>query len=98
MNASQLLACLSPLACCVLPFVVAAGEAPALSITRSNAGLELSWPATIRQADGSQVRPYFELQRSVDLQRWQPFGERLRAPTATPGEALRATLAPDGGL
>jgi hypothetical protein len=68
-------------------------EATRLSAIRSNADLELSWPAAIQQTDGSLMHPYFELQRSVDLQRWQPFGERLRATTATPAEALRATLA-----
>jgi hypothetical protein len=54
-------------------------EATRLSASRSNTDLELSWPAAIQQTDGSLIRPYFELQRSVDLQRWQPVGERLRA-------------------
>ena len=45
-----------------------------LSVLRSNAGLELSWPATVPKADGSVVRPYFELQRTFDLQRWEPIG------------------------
>ena len=49
----------------------------------------------IQQADGSVARPYFELQRSFDLWRWQPIGERERAATQTPGQNLHATLALD---
>ncbi len=63
-------------------------EPPRLSASRSNAGLELSWPATTLRADGSVVRPYFELQRMFDFQRWVPIDERQRAATATPSESL----------
>src|SRR6266545_171269 len=69
-----------------------AEEPTRLSAKRSNDGLELSWPATSEEADGSVVRPYFELQRTFDLQRWQPIGERQRALTATFGQSLGATL------
>src|SRR5262245_24400766 len=62
-----------------------------LSAKRSNGQLELSWPATIQKPDGSVVRPYFELQRTLDLQRWEPIGERQRALTTTPGQSLSAT-------
>src|SRR5262245_63971335 len=62
-----------------------------LSVERSNGNLELSWPATIQKTNGSVVRPYFELQRTFDLQRWEPIGERQRALTATPGQSLSAT-------
>jgi hypothetical protein len=41
------------------------------------------------------MQPYFELQRSVDLQQWQPIGERQRAATATPGQLLGVTLDTD---
>jgi hypothetical protein len=70
---------------------VVAQEATRLSATRSNAGLELSWPATIQKTDGSVVRPYFELQRTFDFQRWEPIGERQRALTATLDLSLSAT-------
>jgi hypothetical protein len=68
-----------------------AQDATRLSATRSNAGLELSWPATIQKTNGSVVRPYFELQRTFDFQRWEPIGERQRALTATLDQALIAT-------
>ena len=66
-----------------------------LSASHSRAGLELSWPATAQKADGSLVRPYFELQRTFDLQRWQPIGERRRAAASAPGQTLNMTLALD---
>src|SRR5881397_396073 len=72
-----------------------AGEPTPLSVKRSNAGLLLSWPATLPKADGSVVRPYFELQRTFDLQRWQPIGERRRAAASAPGQTLTMTLALD---
>ena len=71
-------------------------EPTRLSASHSNAGLELSWPATAQKSDGSVVRPYFELQRTFDLQRWQPIGERQRAAATAPGQTLNMTLALDG--
>ena len=67
-----------------------AQEPPRLSASRSNAGLELAWPATVQKTNGSIVRPYFELQRTFDLQHWLPIGERQRAATATLGQSLSA--------
>src|SRR5437867_11357130 len=72
-----------------------AGEPTPLSLKLSNTVLELSWPATTQKADGSVVRPYFELQRTFDLQRWQPIGERRRAAATAPGQTLNMTLALD---
>src|SRR5262245_13491733 len=69
---------------------VPADEPPRLSVKRSNAGLELSWPATVQKTNGSVVRPYFELQRTFDFQRWEPIGERQRTLTATPRLSLSA--------
>src|SRR5258708_7001553 len=78
-------------------FAATAAEEPLrLSPSRAAAGLNLTWPATVQKADGSMVRPYFELQRSTDLQHWQPIGERQRAVAATPGQLLGATLGADG--
>jgi hypothetical protein len=70
-------------------------EGTRLSTSRSQARLELSWPATVQKADGSVGRPYFELQRSTDLEHWQPIGERQRAAAATGSPFLTATLALD---
>jgi hypothetical protein len=66
-----------------------------LTIRRSAPGLGLSWPGTVQKSDGSIVQPYFELQRSADLLRWQPLGERQRAAAATPAHLLGATLGTD---
>jgi hypothetical protein len=66
-------------------------EPTRLSAGRGNAGLELSWPATMQKTDGSVVRPYFELQRTFDFQRWEPIGERHHAVTATLGQSLSTT-------
>src|SRR5262245_15809120 len=53
-------------------------------------GLELSWPAVTQRADGSTDRPYFEVQHSADLRRWQPVGQRMRA--ASPSDQALAFL------
>src|SRR6266536_2008909 len=80
----------------LLPPQARSQEPARLSASHSNAGLELSWPATAQKADGSVVRPHFELQRTFDLQRWQPIGQRQRAATTAPGQTLSMTLALDG--
>src|SRR5262245_2351767 len=61
-----------------------AGEQQTLSLHRSRTALELSWHGVTLSADGSVQRPYFELQRSVDLQHWQPIGQRLQAAATEP--------------
>src|SRR5947207_8760466 len=73
-----------------------AEEPPRLSLNQSATGLSLTWPAIVQKADGSVTQPYFELQRTFDLQRWEPIGERQRAVTATLGQSLRATQPLDG--
>jgi hypothetical protein len=73
-------------------FFSSAEEPAKLSVVRSDAGVELSWPATVQAQDGSIIRPYFELQQSADLLHWQPIGERLRATAPTPGLSLSAPL------
>src|SRR5215471_19000791 len=73
--------------------VSSAGDLPKLSVMRSATGVELSWSATVQAADGSIVRPYFEVQWSTDLQHWQPVGERQRAALSAPGQTLSASLA-----
>ena len=61
----------------------AAGDRPILSVRRSPAGLELSWPAEVQKPDGSTERPYFEVQRSRDLRYWQPIGQRINQDSLT---------------
>ena len=82
----------STLACLILALLVSfparAVEPTPLSLNRTGPDLKLSWPATQPQPTGSVRRPYFELQRSSDLTRWQPFGERQRATLAAPGDLL----------
>lgn len=73
-----------------------AQEPARLSASCNGAGLQLSWPATAQRADGSVERPYFELQRFVDLQRWEPVGERQRSLGASLGQMLSVTQPLDG--
>ena len=49
----------------------------------------------MQKTDGSAARPYFELQRTFDLHRWEPIGERQRTATTAPGQTLNMTLALD---
>jgi hypothetical protein len=79
----------------LLPLQARSQGTTLLSASHSNAGLELSWPATVQKVDGSVVRPYFEVQRTFDLQRWQPIGEREQAAITAPGQVLNMTLALD---
>ena len=51
--------------------------------------------ATVQAGDGPTAQPFFEVQRSTDLQAWQPLGERLRANPAAAGATLRVTLPAD---
>ena len=82
---------LSVLLVLLITFAARADEPPPLSLRLDGLGLELSWPATQAQSDGSVLRPYFELQRSADLTHWEPFGERLRVATIAPGTELSVT-------
>src|SRR5688572_8380233 len=67
-----------------------AADTVRLEIQRAPGQIEMNWPAATRQAGGSMVRPYFEVQRTFDFRRWAPVGERLRAPG--PGDKLRIQL------
>jgi hypothetical protein len=55
---------------------------------------ELSWRGSSQFPDGSIRRPFFEVERSADLSRWEPFGERMRARST---ESLRLHLGLEGG-
>src|SRR4030095_10481631 len=72
------------------------GQQLTLSIGLSNNHLQLSWPGIVHQSYGSILRPYFELQRSLDLRSWQPVGQRYRAPESA--ELLRVLLEPNDPL
>lgn len=60
-----------------------ADEGIPLSITRMPSGVQLSWPGTVQGADGSTIRPWFELQQSEDLKFWRPVGQRQRVKADT---------------
>src|SRR5687767_1636199 len=75
--------------------LVCAQEPPRLSLPPAGAGLELSWPGTWEKPDGSTIRPYFELTRSIDLLNWEPLGERQRAASPESGQTLSAMSPPD---
>src|SRR5258708_6174258 len=94
MRTAQMLICGAAVGC-VAVFSSLADALPKLSVSRTNAALKLSWPGTLKAADGSIVRPYFELQRSGDLQHWQPIGERQRAAMPALDQSLGAALALD---
>jgi len=81
---------------CLAACALDADQAPSLSLQRSAAGLELAWPATARQADGTVVRPFFEVQRSRDLHTWQPAGERLRLDATSLDSSLHVPLGAPG--
>ena len=65
MKTTPILVCCTALAVRAM-FVGAGAEPPRLSLNHSTTGLELSWPGTVKAADGATVRPYFELQRSSE--------------------------------
>src|SRR5215468_8389889 len=94
MKAAQIYVIGITIACCN-GFFSSAEESAKLSVFRSDTGVELSWPATVQNQDGSIIRPYFELQRTTDLLHWQPIGERLRVTASTPGLSLSARLGSD---
>lgn len=85
-----------PLAALGLTVEAAEYNSPKIALSRSPNAVELSWPATSAQADGSLVRPYFEVQYSADLRHWQPWGERLRASLTDPQATLTLTLPVEG--
>ncbi len=86
---------MSRFAACALAILslTRAAETPpsTLSLKRAGAGGELTWKGSSPQADGSLIRPYFEVQTSADLRAWTPLGERLRARSSGPGETLSLT-------
>src|SRR5689334_2558717 len=94
MRTAQMLICGAAVGC-VAVFTSLADALPKLSVSRTNAALNLSWPGTLKATDGSIVRPYFELQRSGDLQHWQPIGERQHAAATEPAPSLGTTLTLD---
>lgn len=67
-------------------------ERPYLSLTLGDARVHLEWPGSLTQPDGTTTQPWFEVQQSSDLQRWEPVGQRLRA---TAGESARFDLPAD---
>lgn len=54
-----------------------------LKLTPKGDKLRLSWPAQTQNAGGAAVFPEFSVERSTDLQHWQPAGGKLRSQTAS---------------
>jgi len=71
---------------------------PAIHVRPGAHGVEVSWPAVQRGPDDRLERPWFELQRSADLQTWEPFGERIRAGSSTPEDILTQRVSPSANL
>lgn len=69
-----------------------AAQGPRLTLTLGDAQVHLEWPGSLTQPDGTTTQPWFEVQQSRDLERWEPLGQRLR--TAA-GEAARFDLPAD---
>lgn len=63
------------LTCCV---GLAVEAQPVLHVHPTASGLELRWQGAHAGPEGEVVRPYFELQRSTDLNHWEPIGLRTR--------------------
>lgn len=79
----------------LLPRSPGAEDPPRLGIQRGESAIVLDWSAVRRELDGSISRPFFELQRSQDLQHWRPIGERQRSDSASPNRRLSTSIPSD---
>ncbi|MBL9128262.1 MAG: hypothetical protein JNL97_11465 [Verrucomicrobiales bacterium] len=57
---------------------------PHLQIVRRGDGFGFAWAGSRIRPDGTEDRPWFEIQHSTDLVAWPPVGQRIRG---TPGGA-----------
>lgn len=65
---------------------------PVLTVRNGTSSLEVSWSSSFQSPDGGTVRPLFELQSSPDLLRWEPVGQRMRAPLGGKQGAMRVSI------
>ena len=66
-----------------------------LTLARDGPNLKIGWPSQSVGNGGTAVFPWFEVQRSTDLNHWQPVGERQRGSAALPGLSLSLALGSD---
>src|SRR5712692_4379594 len=69
-----------------------------LTLLRDGPELEIHWPSQSVGNDGTAVFPWFEVQRSTDLNHWQPLGERQRGSAALPDLSFSLALGTDQPL
>lgn len=65
-------------------------------LQRDKAGWTITWPARMRDADGVEQIPAYELQRSLDLKSWTPVGLPVRDTSGAAEELLSLPLPADG--
>ena len=66
-----------------------------LTLHRDGPNLQIHWPSQTVGNGGTAVFPWFEVQRSTDLNHWQPLGERQRGSAALPDLSLSLALGTD---
>jgi hypothetical protein len=66
-----------------------------LTLCRDGPDLNIHWPSQSVGNGGTAVFPWFEAQRSTDLNHWQPLGERQRGSAALPDLSLSLALGTD---
>jgi hypothetical protein len=80
------------------PWVGPAQNAIKLQLRPMDSQLELRWPAEWVSPTGNTNYPSYEVQRSDDLQHWQPIGQKLQGTRGSPPEltALVGSGVPKG--
>jgi hypothetical protein len=66
-----------------------------LTLHLDGPNLAIHWPSQSVGNGGTAVFPWFEVQRSTDLNQWQPVGERQRGSAALPDLSLSLGLGTD---
>ena len=66
-----------------------------LTLHLDGPNLAIHWPSQSVGNGGTAVFPWFEVQRSTDLNQWQPLGERQRGSAALPDLSLSLALGTD---
>ena len=69
-----------------------------LTLHLDGPNLAIHWPSQSVGNGGTAVFPWFEVQRSTDLNQWQPVGERQRGSAALPDLSLSLALGTDQPL
>ena len=64
----------------------------ALDLQRSGPKVNLSWPSTMNAPPQGTVFPEYTVERSSDLQHWEPLGGRLRGLSGASGPLLNLSL------